>query len=349
MYYIHYKHIRKCILLSVRLIPKSLLWKEQRRDHKIGNQFPWLVSSVFERRPRRCVPVTWREVHGHQVLTADTLTIEAKASDPRACATGTALNLLASVAFRWNLNVAPSGWLEQVQKPRRHRQEQDQNKAFSCRRLTGSHWELNTLTFVLRCGQKNFCHCECFSSFLFLFSHFKSACRSPQEECWNLSLSFNPQRRDVRTAVWEPPRFHQGVIWRRRVEAGEGESRRQAALLRHPPGTLVLWQTAVLLNRHCFSIKTLLQSSTSKRVYPHCVWAGVQRECDTPYCQGSQRSDRDPLQWADELLGRLLPGLCWKIRIWQNSQGERKKSHDWNCWCSLLLVTLLWINYLENP
>lgn len=52
------------------------------------------------------------------------------------------------------------------------------------------------------------------------------------------------------------------------MEASEGESRRQAALLRHPPGTLVLWRTAVLLNRHCFAIKTLLQSSTSKRVYP---------------------------------------------------------------------------------
>lgn len=148
---------------------ESVPWKEQRRDHEIGNQFPWLVSSVFERRPRRCVPVTWREVHGHQVLTADTLTIEAEASDPRACATGTALKLLASVAFRWNLNVAPSCWLEQVQKPRRHRQEQDQNKAFSCRRLTGSHWELNTLTFLLRCGQKIFVIASAFLVFLFFF------------------------------------------------------------------------------------------------------------------------------------------------------------------------------------
>lgn len=149
---------------------ESVPWKEQRRDHEIGNQFPWLVSSVFERRPRRCVPVTWREVHGHQVLTADTLTIEAETSDPRACATGTALKLLASVAFRWNLNVAPSCWLEQVQKPRRHRQEQDQNKAFSCQRLTGSHWELNTLTFLLRCGQKYFVIASAFLVFLFFFS-----------------------------------------------------------------------------------------------------------------------------------------------------------------------------------
>lgn len=135
------------------VVPKSVLWKEQ-WDHEIGKQFPWLVSSVFERWPRQCVPVTWREVHGHQVLTADTLTMEAEASDPRACATCTALKLLVLVAFRWNLNSALSGWQEQVQKPRRHRQEQDQNKAFSYQRLTGSHQEPNTSTFILRREQK---------------------------------------------------------------------------------------------------------------------------------------------------------------------------------------------------
>lgn len=81
------------------VVPKSVLWKEQ-RGHEIGKQFPLLLSSVFERWPGQSVPVTWREVHGHQVLTADALTIEVEASDPRACATCTALKQLAWVAFR---------------------------------------------------------------------------------------------------------------------------------------------------------------------------------------------------------------------------------------------------------
>lgn len=66
------------------------------------------------------------------------------------------------------------------------------------------------------------------------------------------------------------------------MEASEGESRRQAALLRHPPGTLVLWRTAVLLNRHCFAIKTLLQSSTSERVYPPTACEQVYSESVIP-------------------------------------------------------------------
>lgn len=52
-----------------------------------------------------------------------------------------------------------------------------------------------------------------------------------------LSLSFNPERQDVRAAVWESSWLHQGVVRRRRLEAGPRESRRQVTLFCHTPGT----------------------------------------------------------------------------------------------------------------
>lgn len=53
------------------------------------------------------------------------------------------------------------------------------------------------------------------------------------------SLSFNPERQDVWAAVWESARLHQGVVWRRRLEAGSREGRRQVTLVCHAPGTAV--------------------------------------------------------------------------------------------------------------
>lgn len=58
----------------------------------------WLVSSAFDRWPLWCVRVTWRDLPGHRVLTADTLTIEAH-SDVRACANGTSFKAICLVGF----------------------------------------------------------------------------------------------------------------------------------------------------------------------------------------------------------------------------------------------------------
>ncbi len=57
-----------------------------------------------------------------------------------------------------------------------------------------------------------------------------------------------------------------------------------------------------------------------------CVSAGVQWECDSAHRKGSQRSDRHTLQWTHELLGCLLPGVCWEVWLWQDPQGEKKIS-----------------------
>lgn len=52
-------------------------------------------------------------------------------------------------------------------------------------------------------------------------------------------LNFNPERHNVRAAVWESPWLHQGVVWRWCVEAGQRASGCQVTLLCHAPGTLV--------------------------------------------------------------------------------------------------------------
>lgn len=77
------------------------------------------------------------------------------------------------------------------------------------------------------------------------------------------------------------------------------------------------------------SLEMRLNRSAQMKHYLHvgmcvCVSAGVQRERDPTYCEGSQWSHRHALQWADELLGSLLPGLCREIRLWQDPQGEKK-------------------------
>lgn len=230
------------------VVPKSVLLKEQ-RDHEIGKWFPWLVSSVFERRPRQCVPVTWREVHGHQVLTADTLTIEAEASDPRACATCTALKLLPLVAFRWNLNLAPSGWREQVQKPRRH-QEQDQNKALSYRHLRGSHQELNTSTFVLRCQ--------------YFFYFFPLLLAGALRRSVGTSASVSRCTGCCVKAFTISSRSHMETTCGSWCGREPTSGCTPSSLTRY--GGLVM--SCCVAYRHCLAIKTLFPYSKSKNVYP---------------------------------------------------------------------------------
>lgn len=97
-------------------------------------------------------------------------------------------------------------------------------------------WELNALTFRLQHWKSH--HCE----------RFLGACRSPWEDCWKsiswgavlTVLSFNPERHNVRAAVWESSWLHQGVIRRWCVEAGQRESRCQVTLLCHSSGTVIL-------------------------------------------------------------------------------------------------------------
>lgn len=91
--------MRKFILLSVQLSQILFSGKNNEIMRSESDSRDWCHLGL-RGGLGGCVPVTWREVHGHQVLTADTLTIEAEASDPRACATCTALKLLLLVAFR---------------------------------------------------------------------------------------------------------------------------------------------------------------------------------------------------------------------------------------------------------
>lgn len=49
-------------------------------------------------------------------------------------------------------------------------------------------------------------------------------------------LKERKRKQDVRSAVREPARLHQGVVRRRRVEAGARACRRPAPLFRHTPG-----------------------------------------------------------------------------------------------------------------
>lgn len=74
------------------------------------------------------------------------------------------------------------------------------------------------------------------------------------------------------------------------------------------------------------------------------VIAGVQWECDPPYCKGSQWSDRHTLQWADELLGCLFPGLCREVRLWQDPKGEESPPARSCQNCAVSRYVRKWLN-----
>lgn len=171
----------------------------------------WPESSVSERWLWQCVYVTLN----HQALTADTWTIEPPPEKRGFYKQGTFKTICTA-----GLQMKPyiSGCSQEVQN------------------LAGSG--------DIQCSEHLYSH----SSSRQHFSLPPAGCF--WKDCWRsisrgavvtlLSFTFNPERHNVRAAVREPSRLHQGVVWRWCVEAGQGESRCQVALICHPPGTTVL-------------------------------------------------------------------------------------------------------------